>query len=540
MARRCRPRFVLLLLFILFFSALPAQAQDGFLTLLPQARADYRFDYRGDRTPIEITVETSEGVELEIYSPEQDRPVGRGSRRANELRWSGRFTTPGVYHAIVINQSPGPILYRITIRGESVSGIARVIQDVTDPSAQVTTQNGRRTLTVNLPPGAGIGAVRLTAPTEPPTCTPAGQLPPVIVSSIKLCPNEIYPPLRLVGNGIGLFGDGARSAVIVSIGRQFAVTIEGVNNWIEDVVIQSSPDAADAGAFLCQYEECIFPTQPQETILNGGLSYGGGILVKGSGTVIHNVRVRGGTIGVATLNGRSNYLIGNDLSYLNGWGSFNIASVDSYFIGNTFNYNNHGCTTPHGRKFEHGCETAGWVCLACRNNLIARNHCELSGNCYYMSGERGLGSNHNRFLANYCAGSPNNCFEFTFSQGNTLQDNIATADPQTGAACKYPFWIGGSTVYFGDNTWECAISPEEAMTHAVQSTNIPTVALALDGTPRPLFTSSQSQPTKVAAKPTPQTRLKPCKRKLQLRMLASWTKFNQWIRCVTRPISLVR
>lgn len=529
-------RLVLASLFIAFSSFLlpsPSFAQDPFLALLPNARADYRFEYLGDRTPIDITAEAPEGVELSIYAPDQEMAVGSGSRKGNELRWSGRFNAGGVYHAIIENKTPGPVLYRITINGESVSGVGQVITDTPDTNATVSSQGGRKTLTVSLPPGAG-NVLRLASPAVPTICTPTNQLPPVITASLRLCPNEIYPPLRIVGNGIGLFGDDGRSAIINSAGRQFAVNAEGAGNWIEGVVIQAGPDAADAGAFLCQYEECIFATQPNKTVLRGGLLYGGGVLVNGSNNTVHNVTVRGGTIGIATVNGRGNYLVGNDLSDLNGWGSFNIRSTSSYFVSNTLNRNDHGCTTPDGFKFEHGCETAGWVCLACSNNVIAWNHCEGSGNCYYMSGERGLASNNNRFIANYCAGSPNNCFELTFSKGNILQDNIATADPVTGASCKYPFWIGGSTVYFGKNTWGCTFSPQESIDHAVQSTTVPTIALQLGTTSSPPFAGAPT-PTRTGTpprtvQPTPEPR---CNPRWRVQRLFSWERLEAWARCIS-------
>src|SRR5919199_737478 len=100
-------------------------------------------------------------------------------------------------------------------------------------------------------------------------------------------------------------------------GRQFAVTVEGSNNLIEGVTIQASADPADAGAYLCLYTDCVFPTRPRPTTIYGGTLYGGGILLKGSNSTIHAVTVHGGTIGIATGNGRGNYNIYNQLNYLN-------------------------------------------------------------------------------------------------------------------------------------------------------------------------------------------------------------------------------
>lgn len=547
---------------IVFFSSLlaphsPASAQDEIaLTLLPGARHEYRFDYKGDKTQIDIVVEAPEGVELYVFVPEQPEPIGQGTRRGGEILWSGKFNMPGAYRAFVENRTPGPIIYSIAFLGESVSGVGQIIDAPPESSANVSTQGGRVNLNIALP----TGARRLQSPVVPANCTPANALPPVVNTSIKLCANEIYPPFRMVGNGIGLFADDARSAILNSAGRQFALVMEGNGNWIDGVVIQSSPDAADAGAFLCQYDECVFPTQPEKTILRGGLNYGGGILLLGNNNVVHNTTVRGGTIGVASVDGVNNTFVGNNLSDLNGWGSFNLRSTNSVFVRNRFDRDNHGCVTPDGHKFEHGCETAGWVCLQCNQNLIANNHCEYSGNCYYLSGERGLASNNNRFIGNYCAASPNNCFEFTFSKGNVLQDNVATAHPQSGAACKYPFWIGGSTVYFGNNKWGCAISPQDSINDAIRSTNIPTIALTLGNnaplfgttniapttSPPPSTSSAQataSSPTQSARAPTdalaptpaPTNEPAPCRRRLRADSFFGWDDFTAWVHCILTP-----
>lgn len=539
-----RRLFILYALLFTLFSVLSPQSsslalaqQETEITLLPGQQHIWRFEYKGDRTEITVVAEAPEGVELGVYEPDATEPIGRGTRRGNEMVWVGKFRAPGVYRAIVTNNTGGPVLYSLVVLGESVSGVGRIVESTPPQNANVSTQGGRVTLGVDLP----TGNRKLTSPIVPANCTPANALPPIINSSLKLCPNEIYPPMHLVGNGIGLFGDDARSAVINGGGRQFLVVMEGTGNWIDGVVIQSSPDERDAGAFLCQYDECVFPTQPEPTKIQGGLAYGGGILLLGANNVVHDTTVRGGTIGVATVDGSNNVLVGNHLSDLNGWGNFNIRSRSSVFAGNTFNRDDHPCTTPDGRKFENGCETAGWVCLQCEQNLIANNHCEYSGNCYYLSGERGLASNNNRFIGNYCAASPNNCFEFTFSQGNTLQDNIATAHPQTGAACKYPFWIGGSTVYFGKNEWGCSIGPEIAIEHAVASTNVPTVALALGSNNLPFVTAAQPTPqaaaTTIAAAPsaTPKAEPAKCNRRFRAGLFFDWDKLYAWMSCVLTP-----
>jgi hypothetical protein len=80
-------------------------------------------------------------------------------------------------------------------------------------------------------------------------------------------------------------------------------------------------------------------------------------------------------------------------------------------------------------------------------------------------------------VANYCGGATDNCFEITFAKGNVLRDNVTGPDPLTGAACKYPFWIGGSAIVFGTNLWQCAISADESIARAAASTLVATVPL---------------------------------------------------------------
>lgn len=486
-----------------------ALADAPFVTLLANGQAQYRFEYRGDRSRIQVALDTQgvAGIQLLVFTPAQLEaaklggdlvPVGRGTPGGgHDSFWTGSFNAPGVYEVFVSNETNGPVLYRLTITGDGVSGVAQMLGDNAPANADFI---GENTLSVSLPPGGGAASLSISVPGAPRTCTHSYQIPPVISQSAKLCANEIYPPLHLIGNHIALYSDEGHTSIISAGGRQYAVTVDGSYDLVEGVTIQTGPDAADLGAWLCQYDECIFATRPRQTVLNGGIVYGGGILLRGSFSVIHSVTVHGGTIGVATVNGTGNYVLDNQLSNLNGWGIFNIGSTGGYFVGNTLNYENHGCTTPDGFKFLHGCETAGWVCLGCSSNLIARNHCQGSANCFYMSGERGLASNNNKLIANYCAGATDNCFEITFSKGNVLLNNIATADPDTGAECNYPFWIGGSAIYLVDNDWQCAVSVDDALARATASTQVVTVPIWSYGTavtsPAPAATADDtaSQP----------------------------------------------
>jgi hypothetical protein len=476
----------------LIFSAAVIYAQTPVTSIPGNGRLEYRLDYTGDGTPIRVVASETDvnNLVISIYTSEQIdaarrgeniTPTGRASRvKDDTLQWAAGSRFRGVFYIVIENRAPNALTFRLSVTGDGVSGFARVAPFSLSSSTQVVNQGNQKILVITLPPGSITKTLSLPMPAEPSACTPPAQIVNPIQRSIKLCPGQTYAPLNIIGDNIAILGDAARSPVVTSNGRQFAITMEGSNNWIEGITIQARADPKDLNSFLCLYDECLFATRPLTTTIRGGLQYGGGILVNGANTLVRNVTVRGGTIGVATLNGRNNVIVENNLTDLNGWGSYNWASRDSYFVGNDFSRNNHGCTTPDGRKFLSGCETSGWVCLGCTNNIIAKNYCELSANCFYMSGERKLASNVNSFLSNYCAGATDNCFEITFSFGNFLRDNYATYEPKTNSQCKYPFWIGGSVAYFANNTWECAINEEDAFNQSRNSTTVATNIIRMD------------------------------------------------------------
>lgn len=321
-----------------------------------------------------------------------------------------------------------------------------------------------RTVAVALPDTLNRGALAVGVPPEPLDCTHAAQMPDVVNTSVKLCPGENYRPFTLRGENLGVFGD--PSAVIRAQGHGFGIVVEGAHLLIQNVTIRATVEAGDGGTLLCLYPDCR--GRP------GGSAYGGGILVRASDTTVMNSDIAGGVSGVAAEHTSGLKLINNRLDNSSGWGSYNFAVQASYFVGNSVSGNNRSCVTPDGAYLPTGCESAGWVCIACQQNVIAKNFCTNSGDCFYINGEGNLQSNYNKFHQNECRASPHNCFEVTFSIGNEFVENIARNDPDSGAACKYPFWVGGSQVIFARNHWSCTISPEVALRHATDSTSVPT------------------------------------------------------------------
>jgi hypothetical protein len=323
-----------------------------------------------------------------------------------------------------------------------------------------------RAIAVDMPATLGLGALAVEIPSEPQNCTPAENMPEVVDRSIKMCPGQSYRPFQLRGENIGIFGD--KSSIIRSQGRGYAILAEGSRLFIQNVMIRGTTEGGDSGTFLCLYPDC--GGNP------GGASYGGGILVRASNTTIMDSDIAGGVVGIGAERVQNLKLINNRLDDSSGWGSYNFAVENSFFIGNTFSRDNRSCTTDSG-FFPTGCESSGWVCIACFENVIAKNFCVNSGNCYYMNGEGSLNSNNNRFHQNECRAAPHNCFEVTFARDNEFVENIARDDPETGTSCKYPFWIGGSEVTFARNSWNCEHSPETSVAHATASTQVPTLLI---------------------------------------------------------------
>lgn len=335
------------------------------------------------------------------------------------------------------------------------------------PPVQIAAKNlsPASSFAFNLRSSLNIGALTIAVPPEPLECTHADQVPAVVPFSIKLCPGESYHPIFLRGQGIGVFGDDAKSAIIRPDGRTFGITAEGAGLFIRGVVIRASTAGADTGVMLCLYPNCR--GNP------GGSAYGGGILVHAPDTTVMDSDISGGVAGVAVENVTGVKILNNRLDRSTGWGSYNLSVSNAFFIGNSLNDDNRSCSTGDG-FLPTGCESAGWVCIACQHNVIADNTCAHSGDCYYINGEGNLQSNQNRFHGNHCFASPHNCFEVTFSLGNEFVENVAEGDPYTGEACQYPFWIGGSHVFFARNEWKCTISPDKAFQHASDSTGVPT------------------------------------------------------------------
>lgn len=470
----------------------------------------YRFEYLGDRSPISVVLEGYgvQDLELHIFAPDQvdpqtntvrGTPIGRGSvnrtQAGHAMIWNGSSPQSGTFYIAVINKTDRTIIYRLNVTGPAVTASAitapelgigsniadfpRVRVEVSTPTLRVAVpidykialeslgillpkldQVAQTSYEILYPPELSMPPLVLSISKAPDQCTPPDQVGEVVTRTIKLCPNSVYWNLNIAGADIGVFGDEAGTAVIKSEGRSFAVTAVGERLTLQGLKIQASTDPLDANIWLCQYEKCGDGPKASP----GSTVYGGGILLKASNSLVSDVTVRGGVSGLAILDGSDNYIVNNRFLYQTGWSSYNRSLQRTQFMGNAFHYANRSCKSPTGKGFfTSGCETAGWLCIDCKDILLVDNECRAGGNCYYVNGDGGVPSYNVKFFRNACYGSPHNCFEVTFSKNVWFEKNTAARDITIGWECNYPFWVGGSEIIWGrDNNWACMVSADRA------------------------------------------------------------------------------
>lgn len=517
-------RALLLLTFLVFFVAPIVQAEradtagsvpesglppDGVpRPLSAHTTLWFQFQYRGDRTPIEIRLldGLAPDIQFAVYTPEMMekiqrgepiKPIGQMTRvngePARDLIWVGKFPSSGKYYVAVENLSTLTHSIRLLAIGAAVefprtTGVPNAEQskqnpsanapansaDALPPAAAIPAQLVASTVWVELPDYVGAASFAIPLTARPARCTPPNAMPANLTRSILLCPNATYAPFRVTGSNLTVYGD--PTALVQGAPRGFGITVTGNNVTIIGARVAAATHPADVNTWLCLYEACSYDTIYQKETVRGGIAYGGGILLQGnSNASVVNSTVWGGTIGVASVRSVNNKIVGNNLSNANGWGVYLTLTHNSYVVNNTLNDVNRGCTGPDGFFYQSGCESAGFACAGCQHSIVVGNTCTRAGNCYYADGLGGMKSNANKFFNNYCAAANNNCFEVTYTQGNQFDYNVATADPTTGTNCAYPFWISGSIVQFGKhNTWACAQSQKRAEEESKNSTLEPT------------------------------------------------------------------
>lgn len=357
-------------------------------------------------------------------------------------------------------------------------------------------------LPVNLPEYVKMPSFEMRLAARPKVCTPPDQMPPEVTTTIMLCAGQVYAPFVVKGNNLTIYGDPDKTALVKGEPRRYAITVIGTNVSIVGVHVEGATHPADLDRWLCLYPSC--PFEPPE--VGGALGYGGGILLKNTANaVVYDSQFNGGTVGVVSDRGYSNKLVNNTFSDLNGWGALLMRTRSDYVVGNKFARINRGCIGLDNVYHPTGCESAGLAITHSTGTVVVDNHCRVTSNCYYANGDGGYGSKDLKFYNNHCAAARNNCFEVTFSTGGEFDYNTATYDAEAGESCDYPFWIGGSTVYFGEhNSWNCVHDYETALNDSRNGANQPTDlhAIAALPPPAPTFTHTPTLLPQVVHAPT--------------------------------------
>lgn len=117
----------------------PLRVTGTWQTIAPNTSLWFYFDYGGDRSLIQVLLQNhqAENVRLAVYTPALARdwqtdpsvaPVGLGARpgetsqlRDYDLAWQGAFNFPGRFFAVVANDNPKPIPFRLTITGTNIT-----------------------------------------------------------------------------------------------------------------------------------------------------------------------------------------------------------------------------------------------------------------------------------------------------------------------------------------------------------------------------------------------------------------------------------
>ncbi|MEK6642936.1 MAG: right-handed parallel beta-helix repeat-containing protein [Planctomycetota bacterium] len=174
------------------------------------------------------------------------------------------------------------------------------------------------------------------------------------------------------------------------------------------------------------------------------LRYGGGIFLKNcDNATIKNCRARNGQNGICLVRCNNATVVGNDMSFMSGWGLAMWRSSQCKIIGNRFDY----CV----RGYSHGIYARGQdstgilVYEQCSDNIFAYNHATHGGDGFFLyagnetvnkTGEGGC--NRNLVYQNDFSYAIANGIEATFSDQNIFVGNRLNN-------CEHGIWAGYST-----------------------------------------------------------------------------------------------
>lgn len=252
------------------------------------------------------------------------------------------------------------------------------------------------------------------------------------------------PPDQFVGRGVVVRG--AKNVTIRNIRiRGFNVAIyaeDAPGLTIENCDVsdnyrqrlKSTPEKEDESDWLYGHENDK----------NEWLRYGAGIyLLRCDGATVKNCRARNGQNGICLVRCNDATVVGNDMSFMSGWGLAMWRSNRCKVIGNRFDYCVRGYS--HG-VYARGQDSAGiLVYEQCSDNVFAYNHATHGGDGFFLyagndtvnkTGEGGC--NRNLLYMNDFSYAVANGIEATFSDQNILIGNNIVG-------CDHGVWGGYST-----------------------------------------------------------------------------------------------
>lgn len=117
----------------------PLMVSNTWQSLAPNASLWFYFDYTGDRSKIDVTLEANgaKNVQMAVFTPEQGKnwaqdpvntkPVGLGTEAGDQtsmgiydLNWRGSFNFPGRFLVVVTNKNPYSVQFRMNVKGDAV------------------------------------------------------------------------------------------------------------------------------------------------------------------------------------------------------------------------------------------------------------------------------------------------------------------------------------------------------------------------------------------------------------------------------------
>lgn len=255
--------------------------------------------------------------------------------------------------------------------------------------------------------------------------------------------------------GIGIAVTGARVRIVGGALRGFRIGLRGERadhlhvealdvSGNRAMRLRSTPAAEDAADWLWPHDNDAGEWEAR---------YGGGIsLVDCAAATVERCRARGTQNGLLLTRCHDAAVVGNDFSFLSGWGIAMYRASGCRIEGNRCDWCVRGYS--HG-VYARGQDSAGILMFEqCSDNVVANNSATHGGDGLFLyAGHETTrrtgkgGSNRNRVIGNDFSCAVANGIEATFSEGNVFVDNrLDDCDHGVWAGYSYGTEIRGNTM----------------------------------------------------------------------------------------------